>query len=214
MNEEKKKFIIGEKIKVINGKFRYGEVGYVEKVIVHPDGKNVISVEFTDTTKTLLGLPERKKTIASFNEGDIQDYDEYIAGDYITEMAGRIPGVAKVPGKPKGYGLIIAMGDKERSIRHFHIYRSQADKESWSNGACLYLNENKYYDHGRNKGTLDEDELLSVIEKLKSQHPTLGVSNWKYLVALWNDNNPNYPIDPNLGIPPYNVKTITRYSED
>lgn len=133
--------------------------------------------------------------------------------DYISEMAGRIPGETKIAGKPKKAGLIIAMGDKEKNIHHFHVFRSEQDKENWCNGACLFLDENKYYDHGKNTSTLSKDELVSVMDKLNQQHPSLGVTNWKYLVTLWNDNNYRYPVDPNLKMPEYDYNKITRYKD-
>jgi hypothetical protein len=108
----------------------------------------------------------------------------YTAGEeYIAEMAGRLPGTTVIPRKPK------------------------------KNGACLFFKENRYYDHGRNTETLSESELLSVIEKLKTNHPSLGILNWKYLITLWNDNNYRYPLDPNLPMTGYDYATIKRYKE-
>jgi hypothetical protein len=134
--------------------------------------------------------------------------------EVFVEMAGRIPGEVKLPGKPEGYGLIIAVGDYEKDIRHFHVFRNDDDRQAWRNGACLLFEENKYYGHGYNTETLEEDELNAVMQKLNSQHPALGVTNWRYLVALWNDNNSGYPLDPNLEMPEYDFKTITRYKEE
>lgn len=66
------------------------------------------------------------------------------------EMAGQIPGEAKISGKPKKPGLIIAMGSNERNIHHFHVYRCESDLQKWANGACLFLDDNRYYDHKNN----------------------------------------------------------------
>jgi hypothetical protein len=138
---------------------------------------------------------------------------EFEESDCIFEMSSRIPGVAKIPGDPKAPGLIIAMGDDERDIHHFHVFRNENDKKIWSNGACLFLDDNAYYDHGRNKETLTEDELKAVIYRLEepSSVPKFQGSNWEYLVSLWNANNPRYPVDPDLKMPDYDYKTIRRY---
>ena len=133
--------------------------------------------------------------------------------EYTTEMAGRISGRVKVRGKSKDEGLIIAMGADERDIEHFHVFRKDADKKAWKNSACLMLKDNSYYDHSDHKETLTKDELDAVIEKLKSLHPDLGITQWKYLVTLWNDNNERYRIEPNTPMPGYDFKTIRRYVE-
>ena len=130
--------------------------------------------------------------------------------EYIPEMAGRVPGLAEVP---KQQGFIICVGDGERDIRHFHIFRNNNDKIAWMNGACLFFSENSYYDHGKNRATLSDDELKAVVKKLKEPHPTLEVTNWKYLITLWNDNNPEYPLEGNPEIPEYDYKTIKRYDD-
>lgn len=121
------------------------------------------------------------------------------------EMAGRIPGEVKIPNKPKKPGLIIAVGaDENRGEAHFHVYRNKVDWRAWKNGACLLFKDNKYFDHGNNRETLDRDELFAVVTKLKETHKVLGVSNWKYLITLWNDNNGRFVIYHNVPMPDYN----------
>lgn len=192
-----KKFENGTRVNIISG-HSIGKTGIVlsERKTNDPSGTFSYKIECVDTGE-IVDVLESKL-----------EYD-----DCFMEMAGRIPGEAKLPGKQRSSGLIIAMGDGEQEIRHFHVYRTDNDKQRWANGACLFLNENRYYDHGKNRETLTEDELNAVIKKLKENHPTLGISNWKYLITLWNDNNHRYPIDPDTPMPPYDYKTITRYKE-
>lgn len=103
---------------------------------------------------------------------------------YDYEMIGRIIGDAKILSNPNSPGLIIAVGTNERNIQHFHVFRSEADLKKWINGACLYFNENKYYDHGRNNGTLTDDEMKAVIEKLKEYNNTHSKTNWELLLEF------------------------------
>jgi len=40
------------------------------------------------------------------------------------------------------------------------------------------------------------------------------MTNWEYLITLWNDNNENFKIPEDLEMPEYNYKTIKRYREE
>lgn len=124
------------------------------------------------------------------------------------EMAGRLP--RDKTGRCK---LVIVVGGNERNIAHFHVFRSEEDLRAWRNGACLYFEENKYYDHSNNTETLTRDELKDLIRILKSKLTDLNITSWKYLVSLWNYNNDRYPISDDTPMPDYDFKTITRYKE-
>lgn len=154
-------------------------------------------------------------------EGDIEfqyhdkQWEEYFTeGRIITddeaflEMAGRLP-----RDKSGRCNLAIAVGADERNIAHFHVFRSEEDLRAWRHGACLYFKENKYYDHSNNTETLTKDELNDVVRILKSKLKDLDITNWKYLVSLWNYNNDRYSIDDDTPMPDYNYRTITRYKE-
>jgi len=129
----------------------------------------------------------------------------------IYEMAGRLPDNIHVD---KHRILIVAVGSDElMGNPHFHVFRSDKDKKNWRNGACLMFKDNKYFDHANNTETLDEDELKSLIKSLNKKHKSLDISNWKYLIILWNDNNYRYQIPNDTKMPEYNYKTISRYKE-
>lgn len=127
---------------------------------------------------------------------------------YFQEMAGRLP-----RDKTGNCNLIIAVGGNEGTIPHFHVFRKEEDLESWRNGACLFLTDNSYFDHSGNTETLTKDELAQVIGRLKETVKKRKISNWEYIVMLWNDNNPNYEIDYDTPMPDYDYKTIKRYEE-
>ena len=127
---------------------------------------------------------------------------------YFQEMAGSLP--RDKSGRCK---LIVAVGRNERNIAHFHVFRNNEDLQKWRNGACLYFTKNKYYDHSNNTETLTRDELKELVQILKSPHKDLEVTNWKYLVALWNDNNDRYEVPDDTPMPNYDYKTIIRYKE-
>ena len=127
---------------------------------------------------------------------------------YFQEMAGRIS-----KDKTGKCNLIIAVGDGERTVPHFHVFRSEEDLHKWRNGACLFFTKNRYYDHSGNTETLTKKELEQVVARLKEIHPKLKVLNWEYLVSLWNDNNDRYEIPDDTPMPDYDYKTITRYKD-
>ena len=127
-------------------------------------------------------------------------------------MAGRIPGKIFVDKKPK---LIVAVGDNERNVAHFHVFRSDKDLRSWNNGSCIMFTENRYFDHGkRNKEILTRHELNALKMKLKSTYEEFNMTFWKWIIILWNNNNPNYSINTDLKMPEYDYDTIKNYKED
>lgn len=137
-----------------------------------------------------------------------------ITDEAFYEMAGRISGEAKIPNDLKKPGLIIAVGGNEnRGEAHFHIFRNNVDLKEWKNGACLLFKDNRYFDHKPNNKILTKDELEAVVLKLKEKvsNSPVDMTNWQYLITLWNQNNYNFAIDPNTVMPNYNYKTIKIY---
>ena len=125
------------------------------------------------------------------------------------EMAGRLPRDSS--GR---CSLVVAVGAKEKNIAHFHVFRTEEDKEAWIGGACLFFTENRYYDHARNQETLTKDEMRDLIRLLTSPYKRdKRITNWQQLVYLWNDNNERYEIPDDTPMPIYDCNTITRYTE-
>lgn len=194
-----------------------------------------------DKNIILTAYPIEYRGIKMKKENNIEEFDEYTNNDevkleciknnlsengipftestnlldysYYYEMAGRIPDDLKVG---KNDILIVAMGANEnRGEAHFHVYRNKKDLKAWKNGACLLFKDNKYFDHGNNRETLTKDELNALMECLKSK-PAEGLPGrtyWEYLIYLWNSNNYNFKIAPNIPIQNYDYNTITRYKK-
>lgn len=142
---------------------------------------------------------------------DITLFKQLLELKCVYEMAGRLPDDIQVD---KHKILIVAVGSDElNGIPHFHVFRSDKDKKTWSNGACIMFKHNTYFDHKHNQETLSEDELNTLVKVLHQQYLELNISNWKYLISLWNSNNYRYKIPYDLPIPDYNYNTISRYKE-
>jgi len=209
---------------------------FIEEVMlaISINEKDTVDDVFKEYAKYGVGIPKYVMEHAIINgvHGDyfLENYGQYVSNDaprlpdgrYVKtdetreaffEMAGRIPEEVKIPNKPKKPGLIIAVGQDERDIAHFHVFKTKNDWKNWVNGACLFYDKNAYFDHGRHKETLDRDELNAVVHSLNSQFDGLPITNWQHIVALWNSNNYNHKIDPNTKMPEYDYDTIKRYAE-
>lgn len=190
--------IIGDEVFVINKRI-FGNISSMGNdefgiFIEGPGGGMVLSKRdgFVPTDKTKL------------------DRDEPPLTTY--KMAGRIPGMIMVDGKP---GLIVAIGDSERNVQHFHVFSSDNDLHGWRNGACLMFTDNRYFDHSnRNNETLTKHEINALKMKLKSKRKDADMTYWDWIIRLWNDNNPLYPLPLDTPMPDYDYKTIKRYKEE
>ena len=61
--------------------------------------------------------------------------------------------------------------------------------------------------------TPDKDELDAIVQKLNSRYESFPATYWEWIVALWNSNNGDYAIDPNIKMPLYDHDTIKRHEE-
>lgn len=98
----------------------------------------------------------------------------------------------------------------EGQIPHFHFYKNRAPekgipKDARSGGGCICFETPNYFLHGSHKETMDRKEIKGLIDFLKKKHETLkSVTNWEYMVSLWNDNNPDQKqISMDIPIPEY-----------
>lgn len=101
-------------------------------------------------------------------------------------------------------------GDEGNGYPHFHFFKDLKPEggipESYrSGGGCLTIESPNYFVHGRHTEKLNPKEIKGLIKFLKERNRTLSkYTNWEYILAQWNDNNPDQkqlPLD--LPIPDY-----------
>jgi len=110
--------------------------------------------------------------------------------------------------------LTLGIFINEGSIAHFHFYKRRGVPSKGTGGGCLMFLENKYFNHDTHTEVLKPKELKTLVEFLKSPYEDIpSITVWKYLVTLWNSNNPTYRIDPNTPIPAEEYKDIKLYKE-
>lgn len=75
--------------------------------------------------------------------------------------------------------------------------------------------KNAYFDHSKNRAILKKEELEAIVSLLKSDInvPKRNLTNWEYLIELWNFNNDRYEIPYDLEMPSYSFDTIQTYQE-
>lgn len=141
------------------------------------------------------------------------EFDEPYDSACLYEMAGMLPDLAVFNRKNPDTGLIIAVGSNEgNNVPHFHVFWNKNDKDSWINSACLYMKENRYFDHGKHREFLNRKEFNAVVNLLQSPHPGGKLSNWEFLIYLWNSNSNQLPYD--LEMPEYDYRTVRNHHGD
>jgi len=101
----------------------------------------------------------------------------------------------------------LAIWGREGNYPHFHFYRGLDPNEGipskGKGGGCILFEEEKYFLHGSHKDSMDTREIRSLINFLNSKNE-LGHTVWKYMIYLWNTNNPQVvQVDLNTPIPEY-----------
>lgn len=79
------------------------------------------------------------------------------------------------------------------NIPHFHIVdKSTLGKEFHT---CIEIQTNKYFHHTGKEDNLNSKQRKELNDFLKSKHRNRSLSNWMYLLQIWNDNNSNIEVD-------------------
>lgn len=209
-------FIVGNKVRVTGGTLKGLEGFIVECGELHNYGYELVDRIYK------VEVPSRNNNVIEIREGILEHVDgaffEECMHGINTELANNpllYKMAVRVPKDLSGNcNIVIAVGARERNIAHFHVFRNEKDYESWKNGACLFLQKNKYYDHSNNTETLTKKELEEVIKILKKKYKrNQNITNWEYVVQSWNDYNELYSIPEDTPMPEYDYNTITRYKE-
>jgi hypothetical protein len=114
----------------------------------------------------------------------------------------------------------LAIYGNEGNYPHFHFYHNtpanQGIKNQGYGGGCLMIKEPIYFIHGSHTETLGNDEIEPLLKFLNSKYvnPKIDMTNWQYLVHLWNENNPRTIVDgERYDTPPPYVKNMKSYKE-
>lgn len=108
-------------------------------------------------------------------------------------------------------------GSEGSGYPHFHFFKNLKPEggipESYrSGGGCLAIESANYFIHGGHREKLDSKEIKGLIKFLNEKNKTIkSVTNWEYIIALWNDNNPDMkqlPLDINIPNYKSNMDTV------
>lgn len=162
-----------------------GKIGKVISIPMREDGDVRYHLIFKDDIKGAY-LSER------WLEPAFGDEDEAIIESMVISDS-NFKGMATVGG---GFDSIkLSVYDNEGTIPHFHFYKGIAPEnginyKKRSGGGCICILTAEYFIHGKHNETMKKKEVEDLIKFLKAKS-AMGVSNWKYIIKLWNDNNPN-----------------------
>lgn len=104
----------------------------------------------------------------------------------------------------KKVSSILVHTSEGNDIPHFHIIRDHM------NDCCTMLDDNRFFDHGKNDTLLNAKECRALEDWMKSKNKSKpGMNNWTVLALMWNDI-PNVRIKADLSCRP-DYSTIKPY---
>lgn len=100
---------------------------------------------------------------------------------------------------------IIIRTDDPAKIPHFHIV-DRNNPDSRNNEGCIEILRANYFNHGSKQMILNSKQR-KVLNDFLNQIPRNKAfdNNWKYIVALWNDNNSDVIIPDDAAMPDYSL---------
>ena len=106
-------------------------------------------------------------------------------------------------GHIKNYKIIVWSNDRG-NIPHFHIIDSNTGGEDFN--SCIKFLAPEYFFHEGKEGTLNTQErkqLVAFLQEENSDFPSM--SNWEVAVRMWNINNSDKKLDPQITMPNYRL---------
>lgn len=91
--------------------------------------------------------------------------------------------------------------DDPGKIPHMHIWDRGTKGQKFH--TCIRLDKAEYFHHTGKEDELNSAERKKLVEFLKSKHPKFKMTNWKYLLIQWNENNSDIYIDEKSKMPDY-----------
>ena len=103
-----------------------------------------------------------------------------------------------------GNNIIIVVFSREGSIPHLHFYRGKKVPPKGIGGGCIKLKEPEFFKHGTHQDKLNPRDVKLLVEFLKQPYSKLPkITNWEFVVILWNANNHTWAMPPDSKIPDY-----------
>lgn len=91
--------------------------------------------------------------------------------------------------------------DDPGNIPHMHIWDRNTKGQDFH--TCIRLDAPKYFHHTGKEDELNSSEKKALISFLQSNHSKFNMTNWKYLLIQWNENNSNVEINEESTMPDY-----------
>lgn len=84
---------------------------------------------------------------------------------------------------------------------HMHIWDYSTKGKKFH--CCVRLDKPEYFIHTGKEDTLNSTNKKELIKFLNKEYGGLGITNWKRILMLWNDNNSDVHIDIDSEMPDY-----------
>ena len=86
-------------------------------------------------------------------------------------------------------------------IPHMHMWDS--DTHGGKFHTCIRLDKPEYFHHTGKEDVLNSKMKKDLVNFLSSNYRLFGITNWKWLLIQWNENNSNVTIDEDSEMPDY-----------
>lgn len=93
----------------------------------------------------------------------------------------------------KGVGLcyIYVYNNEGDNIPHFHLQSKDKKGPKYKLDCAIKINENRYFDHGIHKDTLNSKQIKELKAKLEKINPETENTYWKDIQNAFYNNFPN-----------------------
>lgn len=103
--------------------------------------------------------------------------------------------------------------DDKGSIPHFHITNKNKNFDT-----CIEICDNRYFRHGAHKDSLTSIRDRKLLQKFLLDRPVSKKgyhygTNWKYIVAMWNQCERSIKVPSNQKMPDYTTIKQERKSK-
>lgn len=91
--------------------------------------------------------------------------------------------------------------DDPGKIPHMHIWDRSTKGQKFH--TCIRLDKAEYFHHTGKEDKLNSTERKKLVEFLSENNADFDMTNWKYLLIQWNQNNSDVVIDKDSKMPDY-----------